>query len=222
MHYTDELQRLAKPLENSNMHGRILYSSVETLQEGKFYFLGINPGGKEGSSPCVKFDPHYTENAYLDEEWTNDISSYAKGEAPLQKRAQMLFPELGEENLRNICASNLIFQQTENIKKLPDIYGIADKCFPIHQYIIEEIVKPKFIISMGKIVFDYFIAKQGYTYFRQFAAGHGSWSIRVAINRDRTLINLPHLSYYNPFAFSGTTQKAKQDALNELKKIVMS
>lgn len=220
MNHVEKLCSLVETNEKiSNMHGALLYSSVETLKKGKFYFLGVNPGGD--GSDHVRFDPTYVKNAYLDEEWENKKSLYTKGEAPLQKRVQNLFKVLGEENLRNICASNLIFQQTADITELPDVYGYADTCFPIHRYIIEEIVKPQFIISMGKIIFDYFVERQGYTYSHEFPAGHAKWSIRIATKGDITLINLPHLSYYDPFAFSDLTKKAKEEALEMLKQIVM-
>lgn len=203
----------------SKMNGGILYSSVETLKEGKFYFLGVNPGGI-GSEP-LHFDPLYRENAYLDEVWDNGNGTYEKGKAPLQRRVQNLFHALGID-LREVCASNLIFRQSQDIQLLEDFYADADACFPIHQYIIEEIVKPQFIISMGRDVIDYFTNKQNYSFYDEFDSGHSTWKIRIAKKGDITHINVPHMSYYDPFSFSETTKIAKEEALKKLKTIVGS
>ena len=219
LNHVEKLCSLVETNEKiSNMHGALLYSSVETLKKGKFYFLGVNPGGN--GSDRVRFDPIYTRNAYRDTSWVNNQANYEGRLAPLQQRVIKLFEFFGIA-IEDVCASNLIFQQTADITELPNVYDYADSCFPIHRYIIEEIVKPQFIISMGKIVFDYFVERQGYTYSHEFPAGHAKWSIRIATKGDTTLINLPHLSYYDPFAFSNRTQKAKEEALETLKQIVM-
>lgn len=219
MNHLEKLCSLVETNEKiTKMSGCILYSSVDTLKKGEFYFLGVNPGG-EGSSR-VTFDPTYTKNAYLDKSWSNNQGNYEGRLAPLQQRVIKLFETFGVD-IEDVCASNLIFQQTQDISQLADIYGYADDCFSIHRYIIEEVVKPKFIVSMGKIVFDYFLERQGYTYSHEFPAGHARWSIRIATQGDRTLINLPHLSYYDPFVFSDTTRDTKQKALQKLKQIVM-
>ncbi len=56
--------------------GRVLYSGAHTLRRGPMYLVGLNPGGDPtthndtvGSSLRVMLER--TENAYLDESWTN-------------------------------------------------------------------------------------------------------------------------------------------------------
>ncbi|NBK99378.1 MAG: hypothetical protein EOM50_15430 [Erysipelotrichia bacterium] len=218
-HLTHIDKLIASNKHLQSMYGFMFYSSIATLKKGKFYFLGVNPGGK-GSS-IVQFDSTYTKNAYLDESWDNGKAIYPIGQAPLQLRVQKLFDALGID-LREVCASNLIFKQTKNIHFLTDPYALADACFPIHRYIIEEVVKPEFIISMGKTVFDYFVDRQGFTYSHEFSAGHAQWSIRVAKKEETTLINVPHLSYYDPFSSSAQTQSKKRQALKQLQDLVFA
>lgn len=213
------VEKLQNVIQNNphlaKMSGGILYSSVEALKEGKFYFLGVNPGGTGGA--LIDFDTESTLNDYIDAAWQkNKNAFYDEGKAPLQMRVQNLFKALGVD-IRTVCASNLIFQQTQNIRQLSDIYSLADQCFPIHQCIIDEIVKPKYILSMGKTVYDYFVDKQGYEPTQAFLAGHGSWTIRIAKKDQRILINLPHLSYYDPFSYSESTKEAKCQAIARLK-----
>ena len=87
-----------------------IYSSHNTLSPGDIYLLGLNPGGKG----YISIDKHLNDlltkgtNSYLDEEWENGISKWSKGDAPLQKRVIYLIESLGY-NVRDVCASNLIF-----------------------------------------------------------------------------------------------------------------
>ena len=90
--------------------GKILYSSHETLKSGDIYFLGFNPGGREGPEleKSIKNMLTTTHNSYLDESWDNGNGSWRPGNAPLQKRVVWLFESLSL-NPKEVCASNLIF-----------------------------------------------------------------------------------------------------------------
>jgi hypothetical protein len=147
-HFISESRRHLVPILNDN--GGILYSAFSTLTQGAFYILGLNPGGALGSgdtlAQCLDSLPQYKDNAYLDEDWSSDTRHYCRGGHPLQRHLFLLMKELGED-LRRVCAANLIFSRS------PDQYG-ADYpkrghiCWPVHQMILN-IVKPEVIIAFG-------------------------------------------------------------------------
>jgi len=182
--------------------GSILYSSYKTLKPGALYILGFNPGGEGGDTLKENIDSMLTResNSYLDEEWENNNGSWEKGEAPLQKRLIWLTKELGY-NLREICASNLIFIKSQNQKSID--YNIAMKCWPIHEEILK-LVKPKVILTFGNSntsPYHFLHSKyKGEEFSEQ--SGHGNWLIKsfeTRINEQKTVvIGLPHLSRYSP------------------------
>lgn len=128
--------------------GAVLYSSVETLCPGSLYILGLNPGGKTGQTiaECLQSLPRFRGNEYLDEDWSSDKRSYPKGGHPLQRHLAHLIGELGQD-LRGICASNLIFTRSS------DQYGAdylqnAGVCWPVHELILS-IVRPSVLLVFG-------------------------------------------------------------------------
>jgi len=127
--------------------GSILYSSHKTLKPGDVYLLGFNPGGAGGNPLKFSIDSMLFDesNAYLDESWENRNGSWAKGEAPLQKRICWLLRRL-KLNPREVCASNLIFFQSREAKDIN--YSLAETCWPIHEAILE-VLQPKLIICFG-------------------------------------------------------------------------
>jgi hypothetical protein len=74
--------------------GAILYSSCTTLTRGKYYFLGLNPGGTDPdntlrkSLACLNVR---TENAYCHEDWSSPRRKYANGMHPYQQDIKFLF-----------------------------------------------------------------------------------------------------------------------------------
>ena len=140
------------------------------------------------------------DNAYIDEDWSNGNGDKEKGQATLQKRVGLLITELGYD-LKTVCASNLIFAQSVNVKGVPS--ALADVCWPVHEAIIS-IVKPKVILVFGNSSpspFLYLHNKyQGEVEY--FKAGHGDWQVKTfKANMDGSsvrIIGFPHFSYYSP------------------------
>jgi hypothetical protein len=183
-----------------NRSGAILYSSCETLKPGKYYFLGLNPGGSEADKHTIQQSLDElvigtsTKNAYLDEDWSSDRRSYDKECHPLQKNFKCLFQALGE-NPRDVCASNLIFKRSpdEQGAEYPDL---AELCWPVHKAILE-IVRPSAIITFGFQPFEFVTKQLGGGYIESFNSGHGKWKWRSLIREGKpSLIGLPHLSKY--------------------------
>ena len=126
----------------------ILYSAWKTLCPGRYYILGLNPGGNTGPTirECLNELNNYTENAYLDEDWSSKTSNHGVGGHPLQVHLKSLFQSLGYD-LRNICACNLIFSRSTNQ------YGAyypakANLCWEVHKMIIN-IVQPQILLVFG-------------------------------------------------------------------------
>ncbi|MCL2659369.1 MAG: hypothetical protein FWD64_02455 [Acidobacteriaceae bacterium] len=161
-----------------DLPGAVLFNSYKTLKQGRYYFLGINPGGVDGlkirchlellARRGYTADPPY-ESAY-DEKWTN-----GPGQHLLQKNFKFLFKELGV-CYRDVCATNLVFAGSEHQDdcKCPDEQGnildweeCAEKiCWPVHETILDEIVRPKVIVTFGFDVFDFiFRVRKGKEYY---------------------------------------------------------
>ncbi len=182
--------------------GGILYSSHETLKPGDVYLLGFNPGGEGGPSLIEDIDEllHYESNKYLDGQWENGHGSMEEGEATLQRRVRWIAESLGLD-LREICASNLIFFQSRDALSID--YDLAQRCWPVHQAILE-IVQPKVILAFGNSgVSPYSYLHRMYGGEQEYMpAGHGNWNLkgfRTSINGQSVYVaGLPHLSRYDP------------------------
>ncbi|MDR2153182.1 MAG: uracil-DNA glycosylase family protein [Helicobacteraceae bacterium] len=131
--------------DNLKRPGGVLYSSHETLREGVAYIVGFNPGGEPSDNTAD--DPtvggsvdkllEYKCNAYLDEDWGNG--------ARFRRSVECIAEQLGLQ-LRDICASNLVFFQSRNAEGVrPED---AKLCWPVHDAILQ-IVKPRIIIALG-------------------------------------------------------------------------
>jgi hypothetical protein len=178
--------------------GTILYSSCATLKPGKYYFLGLNPGGTDADTNTIRKSlgnlGAFTDCAYLDEDWGGDSRSYSKGCHPLQKNFKGLFEALGE-NSRAVCATNLIFSRSIGEKGAGGTER-AKLCWPVHEAILE-IVSPVAIITFGRQPFNFIIDELSGTAPNDFPAGHGKWTWRYSILKTGVkLIGLPHLSRY--------------------------
>lgn len=178
--------------------GTILYSSCESLKPGKYYFLGLNPGGADADTKTIRQSlgnlNTVKDSAYLDEDWSSDSRSYDKARHPLQKNFKCVFEALGEDP-RAVCASNLIFSRSLSEKGAGGRER-AELCWPVHKSILE-IVRPISIITFGQQPFDFIRDKVGGTDPEKYPSGHGQWKWRYSILKTgEKLIGLPHLSRY--------------------------
>jgi hypothetical protein len=187
-----------------NAPGDFLNSDLSTLRKGDFYLLGYNPGGEPGDysiegaiHQCTTGEIHNWPaenwNAYLDEEWGSE-----KGEHLIQRNVQTLCKSIGVD-LRQICASNLIFIQSRNEgalkEKNPEIF------LPVHEAVLD-IVRPRCILVFG--LKTYYIVKSllGLDEKRVFRGANGKViSFRVANgqyrNQPMKLVGFRHFRYYS-------------------------
>jgi hypothetical protein len=177
--------------------GAVLYSAATTLRQGRFYFLGLNPAGAGEEARPVKDALVSLElqnlNAY-DEIWDKKYGPCGGGH-PLQRNAKALFKSLGTD-IANVCASNLIFTSSKKGKDSGG-WARAEQCWPMHELLIHQIVRPEAIIAYGKLPFDFIRKKLSLTEGERRPADHGNWVCRSASGPGAPrLIGLPHLSVY--------------------------
>ena len=201
---------LASVLER---RGNILYSAARTLSPGKFYFMGLNPGGTDSSVTIASHLaslPTRVENAY-EEKWDSTRTHYEAGAAPLQRRIKYLFEDILGCPLPDVCATNLIFMQTHDAGELR-FQEDAATCWPVHERMLA-IVQPKVIVAFGNSGIS------PYAYLRQrlssspdevFPSGHGTWMCRsfdgVVNGNQVTVVGLPHMSRYSPMNREGLSE----------------
>jgi hypothetical protein len=194
------------PKEDLDKSGAVLYSNYYTLTSGKLYILGFNPGGdpEEQKEDTIrkdienrkKWDRNYSE-------YTEKWGKYKPGEDPLQKSIRFIVEDIFNLNITAVCASNLIFLRT---RKQEDLYNWkmkAEEYWPIHKFIITEIVRPRVIISFG--IDTYNFLKEKLTNHngneRRIPAFWSNWKIRLIVNktvfgRSLVLLGFPHFSRY--------------------------
>jgi len=206
-HFISEASHHLRPVMGER--GGILYSSFSTLTPGRFFILGLNPGGDYGEGDtireCLDGLPRYTKNAYLDEEWSSATRHFCCGGHPLQRHLLLLMKELGED-LRHICSANLIFTRS------PGQYGAnyPDRghiCWPVHQIILN-IVRPKVIIAFGNgaispyafLVLKHFKALGSWPTEDMHPAEYRGWHCKAFQTRiddlNLLVLGIPHLSRY--------------------------
>ena len=178
-----------------NVLGTILYSSCETLTKGKFYFLGLNPGGGSERTISQSLDElahgKPTENAYFDQNWSGK-RTYDIGEHPYQQDFKCLFAGLTDDP-RKVCATNLIFKGSPDARELR-IQELARLCWSVHKVIIE-IVQPEVIVTFGMDAFK-FVAKEfrgGPPEPHEARPGYWSWKHSI-LAYDKKLIGVRHPS----------------------------
>jgi hypothetical protein len=183
-------------------HGTILYSSCETLKEGRYYFLGLNPGGIDADVPTIRKSLEdlrfYKGNAYLKgdkkADWSGPKRHYAEGEHPYQIAFRILFEGLGEDPC-TVCASNLIFKRSAGARSA-GYPKLAKRCWPVHEAILE-IVQPEAIIAFGKQAFDFVRLKRGGGPVQDIEVWPGFWSWKHSMLKgNMPLIGVRHPSWY--------------------------
>ena len=187
----------------ANDPGAAIYSGDETLKKGTYLFFGLNPGGVANETATVQ--QHFSRktdrfNEYCDGEWAPGGNKKPRGGAILQRRAQYLFGSL-VGNPRHVCAANLVFVRSRNVKGLSEGFrNLANQCWPFHRKLFE-IVDPEVVLLMGNESFDFILSKISDPSNITFVpSGHGNWMCKAATGelegKRRHVICMPHLSYY--------------------------
>lgn len=133
--------------------GQILYSGIDTLKKGEFYFLGYNPAA-DGTNRILSELPLGMMNwsAFTKQCWNRKccgqfICRHQRGgRARHQKNVVRIMNELRlvpEETF----ATNLMFAESATADEL-DVHDLLDPCWRVHQQLLA-IVRPKFIVCLG-------------------------------------------------------------------------
>lgn len=186
----------------SNEIGGVIYSGDETLDKGKYLFLGLNPGGEGGHTIRQDFENKHVKcnradyNHMLDGCWGN----HPAGESLYQLRFKFLFNEL-DYSPRKVCATNLVFLQSPNeslLREKGNIWNIADSFWPFHKALIE-MINPDTVFIIYRKGLDYLrkkLSKKGPLDWNQ------EWRCGSVIGelsgRERLIVYLPHFSGGRP------------------------
>jgi len=208
--------------------GTVLYSNYYTLKQGKLYILGFNPGG-DPEDRELKFQTIIKDiesERKLDREYNEYFikwGNYKPGEDPLQRSIRFLVEEVFGLNLREVCASNLIFLRSRKQDGIQNWEELADKCWKVHEFLIREVVKPEIIISFGLQTFSYLLRRLGYNIGFFFPAFWGNWTIKVAMNvyyfgRNLLIFGFPHISRYKIFSLGDREKKMIKDRIFDILK----
>ena len=180
--------------------GKVLYSSINTLKKGPVYLLGYNPGG-DPAKESMTLAEHVSQsppdwNEYVDAEWMPRGIRCPAGQALLQRRVRWLLEQLGLQT-REVCASNLIFGRSKSQADLSNEQMLADCCWPIHEWIMEQ-VQPRMILCIGgSKIPDYMIRKGRSRFIEECPSEHGDWMCQAIQWNEAQLISIPHLSRYS-------------------------
>jgi hypothetical protein len=191
----------------ASLPGKLLYSGISTLSPGELYVLGHNPGGDPLVETTSVADDYASLagrprgwNEYLDASWRPGGREQSPGGAIMQKRVCNLIASFGLE-IRAVCASNLIFVRSRDMETLEGQEQLAQRCWPIHRFILEN-VRPRAILSIGgNRVFD-FVRSQArdQSAVEEFPSGHGTWTCKAMTGQVGQLcvsiVSVPHLSRY--------------------------
>jgi len=195
-------ERLSADVSLASTPGKVLYSSAATLEQSPIYFLGTNPGGGLPSTLAESIDDITSgSNEYLDYSW----EGRPPGQAKLQKQVTRFLSALGFEP-RDVPASNIVMTRSTGITTHQDMDGDAQRCWPLHQIILES-VRPRAILAFGSGQ-----EKSAFAYLRAFlkpdkvesipAEQHGFTCHAFKASLETGVINVvvvPHLTRYSPY-----------------------
>lgn len=196
--------------------GAVFYSSPTTLQEGPFYIMGLNPGGKPEEHPISINESlihafarsHQKYSSYVDEFWGKG-GTYSRH----QKNVQALASVCGKD-IRDIFSANFIFVRSSGTSGIKiRIKELAAACWPVHQLFLS-IVRPRLILCLGNSdqlsSFSLLVDKVGLNrsairYVDAMCSNfqHGKYceaEILLAENDHLkcTIVGVPHPSWHNP------------------------
>ncbi len=210
----------------SKQNGRIFFSAEHTLVKGRFYLLGLNPGGntadKNLAGTVTENQFPKEGNAYLDESWgTSKGKCRANGQHRIQRNVQDMLKMFGADCCENVCASNLIFRRTKSQHDL-NYKTWAENCWIVHNEVLK-IVQPNVIVVFGNGVvspFDFLKKKLRGCNQECYASGHGGWCVktfRATGNYGNFIvIGFPHFSRYSiDRLITSSYFKRIQDNVNE-------
>jgi hypothetical protein len=135
--------------DTMNKKGQALYSGLETLTKGEYYFLGFNPAA-DGTNPLLRDLPFERKNwsAYAHQCWTCGSERNCRDhDRELHQRQVLGIMNELKRPPEETFATNLIFVES---KKSKDIYSseICKLFWPVHKRFLG-VVRPEYIVCLG-------------------------------------------------------------------------
>lgn len=139
-----------------NKKGQTLYSGIDTLRPGDFYFVGFNPAADDTNDPLQELRLHdnnwsaYTCQCWMDKGQCDPKICFKTGKAKHQKNVKHIMSELGL-NPKTTFATNFVFVESDNVRELkrdPLFRTYVDTCWLVHKKMLA-VVRPKYILCLG-------------------------------------------------------------------------
>jgi uncharacterized protein len=205
-------ERLRKHLgARLNTRGWLLYSGLDTLASGHYYFLGFNPAKDPANVPLDSVPiPDENWSAYTQQCWRCE-KAHCRCEPirfnPHQRRVTDFMMQLWPLSPERIFSTNAIFVESETVLTLSDREMLWDDCWPIHEWMLS-IVRPKWIVCLGnqEDASSYSLLRGrcgsciplgDYTDFRKGKVFKGSLPISKHESLDVHVLGLPHPSRFD-------------------------
>jgi hypothetical protein len=202
------IEKIIKILEKEKgllkRSGRSFYSSIDTIKKGRYFILGLNPGGhpeieKDNIEKSFSTIEKKDWNAYY-EVWNG------KKDHRLQKNLIELFKHIDSNLcLKNVCSTNLIYERTQSEKKYFAVSGNERLLKEVYVKILKEVlgvIQPEVIFTFGERPFLSLCNHYGIKAetIQKVHSGHGNWMIQLAKgygdNKKLKIFKFPHLSRY--------------------------
>lgn len=181
----------------STESGAVLYSDLASVRPGRFYLLGINPGGEDGPRMpkiCEALCAPDGTNSYADQCWACTSAPCAhidsatgrlrpEARSKMQKRVCDLIDALGVPP-RDVFSTNLAFARSPELSQLRAANEWFRRCWPVHQALMR-VVRPAWIVMLGYGDAYEFIRRSGSKIGEQEPIQPGSraaWHQRLALD----------------------------------------
>ncbi|AKI02240.1 uracil DNA glycosylase superfamily protein [Hoeflea sp. IMCC20628] len=183
--------RISRAYEESGntMGWRFLSSPVQTLQEARVAFIGLNPGGSKEDSSHGKFAMK-EGSAYRDESWADN----PPGESKLQKQILSLFDRLGEKP-ENVLSGNLVPFRSPDWNSLKRPRSALKFGEDLWLSVLRD-AKPSLVVTMGSLAIDSVCRLLQVRDVRKTEVGWGSITACKGRFNSGIFVGLPHLSRF--------------------------
>ena len=184
--------------------GAVLYSGLASVRPGRFYMLGINPGGNGGSAIRDALYAEHGANHNTDQDWEEAPGARTR----FQRRVGDLIDALGVAP-GSLPSSNLAFARSSELDKLGNAGAWFQRCWPVHQALLRKIM-PAWIMMLGFGKAYYFLSARGRTLEAErpiLCSGVPiAWTRRLDLDlgeRDRLGVNILAVAHPSDRGFAG-------------------
>lgn len=149
------------PDEILNRGGQILYSGIDTVRRGDFYFLGFNPAADGTNAPLgdMRIEDKnwsaYTCQCWMCKGKCDPRTCPKRGGAKHQKNVKQIMSQLGLDP-KETFSTNFLFVESDDVPKLKKerfFRDHVDACWHVHKTLLA-VVRPTYIVCLGNGKWD--------------------------------------------------------------------